>query len=389
MSESIDFASWPIGDKRLVDGVWVQCDTYRTSGCSICIMLKSCENLEHKKQCMPRTHCSNKHVGYYPCDPPEVGDTIGWDGQRFECIDMPERPSNCCDDCHWSTIDDTCPDEIGCGGDTDDSVAFNLRMVKPEPEPTEGYIDGESEQPVHTLEEATKAVDFGPWKMTTKPIQMADGTMDPTIGYVSVEKVDPLPPCACGGHGIFAAQIGNDRMSQIICGGCNRSTGRLFPEQAARDEWVTIQRALRLGAVTIQLPEPPDGQCWGDVVDLRYLRGTGNRLATYSIDIEKVQATPTPEQIRERSQQWAAEQKPGTVAVYGGMKWFWARSNLYKWISPSFENTSDPQEEHAQRDIEAGTWQLWPDRLDGIGPEHVKYDPTTQPSEGEGGDDDL
>jgi len=180
-------------------------------------------------------------------------------------------------------------------------------------------------------------------------------------------EMEPLPlPCVCGYREVTTHPVGPTK-HQTWCEACGCGTPVLDTREAAIADWNTIQRALRPNAVTIELPEPPEGYAW----DRKTLMVTMKATREHPIprcDIY-IQAKPTEPTPRERSQAWAAEQPPGTVARYKGVTWFW-----HQWRRDTFmvahEDTGSDDPRYSGK-----TWQTWDDRLDGIGPEHVIYMP--------------
>ena len=181
-------------------------------------------------------------------------------------------------------------------------------------------------------------------------------------------EMEPLPlPCVCGYREVTTHPVGPTK-HQAWCEACGCGTPVLDTREAAIADWNTIQRALRPNAVTIELPEPPEGWAWNH--EILMVDTTEQLVPGCTIRISAKPIPPTPAEIREASQAWAAEQKPGTVARYGGVTWFW-----HQWcrdtfmVAHEYTGSDDPR-------YSGKTWKTWDERLDGIGPEHILCTPS-------------
>jgi len=143
---------------------------------------------------------------------------------------------------------------------------------------------------------------------------------------------------------------------------------------------------LRPNAVMLELPEPPEGWAWDRKTLMAGLLETREHpIPRCDIYIQAKRIAPTPAEIREKSQAWAAEQEPGTVARYKGRRlWF---INQPQWPTPSVGDfrivtdgfgamTAEPWGARAVWTGDEWEWQEWPPCLDGIGPEHVVCTPS-------------
>ena len=193
-------------------------------------------------------------------------------------------------------------------------------------------------------------------------------------------KAEPLR-CICG-CGYVACENANygwyGACSEATCG---IRTG-FWPTAAdARKCWNTIQRALRPDAVTLELPEPPEGWAWNH--EILMVDTTEQLVPGCTIRISAKPIPPTPAEIRERSQAWAAQQPPGTVARYTDRLWFINQPRTtpttgdFKIVTDGFgAMTTKPWGARAVWADDAWEWQEWPPCLDGIGPEHVVCSPS-------------
>jgi hypothetical protein len=125
----------------------------------------------------------------------------------------------------------------------------------------------------------------------------------------------------------------------------------------------------------ITLPDLPEGCEWEEQRDGTIIptfeRAMDGVIISIRLTACRAQQVPTPEQIREASQRWAAEQVPGTVAYYDGVLWMWVGriDNDDLIIDPSMLGEQPIYNGNTQK------WLDWGTRLDGIGEQHVVHRP--------------
>ena len=338
MSESKqDFAAWPIGDKRLVDGKLIQC--VASDWCVVEDSGAECVGADHDNR--PSSwHCRDmqcKDRCYVFCPEPATEQPADDPCGKMACnpadneavaMAINEQPTSQCKtcghaviesgNCHFGNAVSPLPDSRTCrhweaepaARDEWDAVTIQL------PEPPENYE----------------------WDMGSQEHRsfFNYGSHDPWFRWeICTRKITPTPE-----------QI----RERVKCRKCGKPAVMIARENNYSDF---------ANGYLIHCEDMCFTTLWCGIL----------------ADAEKLWAdTNDPEQVRERSQAWAAEQVPGTVAVFGGVTWLFVAetTGFIAIVYPS---------DHGDRAVAStirGEWREWPGHLDGIGPEHIKFTPSEE-----------